>query len=274
MTEEIDLKNLRFAFIGSGIMAEAMISTLLNKELVKPENLNAAGPRVERGEELQARYGIVPFTDNSMAVFDADIIILSVKPQKLSSVLQTLDGSIKHSALIITIVAGASINKIRSGLGHDSIVRAMPNTPAQIGAGITVWTKQLDQTKKIISALGEEVFLEDEANLDMATALSGTGPAYVYLFMEALIDSGVHLGFSRRIAEQLVIKTIQGSIEFYTKSDLHLSALRNAVTSPGGTSAEALYFLDEAGFRAVWAAYERTLELGSDHPNNTNQIHS
>jgi pyrroline-5-carboxylate reductase len=286
MTEEIDLKNLRFAFIGSGIMAEAMISTLLNKELVKPENLNAAGPRVERGEELQARYGIVPFTDNSMAVFDADIIILSVKPQKLSSVLQTLDGSIKHSALIITIVAGASINKIRSGLGHDSIVRAMPNTPAQIGAGITVWTasksvstKQLDQTKKIISALGEEVFLEDEANLDMATALSGTGPAYVYLFMEALIDSGVHLGFSRRIAEQLVIKTIQGSIEFYTKSDLHLSALRNAVTSPGGTSAEALYFLDKAGFRtaisrAVWAAYERTLELGSDHPNNTNQIHS
>ena len=188
--------------------------------------------------------------------------------------------------MIITIVAGATIKKIRSGLAHDSIVRAMPNTPAQIGAGITVWTasesvstEQLDQTRKILSALGEEIFLEEEANLDMATALSGTGPAYVYLFMEALIDSGVHLGFSRRIAEQLVIKTIQGSIEFYTKSDLHLSALRNAVTSPGGTSAEALYFLDKAGFRtaisrAVWAAYERTLELGSDNPNNTHQIHN
>src|SRR3990172_4682249 len=242
MKEENDLQKVKFAFIGSGTMAEAMISALLRMNIAKPENIHAAGPRFERGMELQSIHGIVPFTENSKAASDADIIILSIKPQKLNSVLNTLEGSIKPTALIITIVAGATI-------------------------------------KKILSALGEEIFLEEEANLDMATALSGTGPAYVYLFMEALIDSGVHLGFSRRIAEQFVIKTIQGSIEFYTKSDLHLSALRNAVTSPGGTSAEALYFLDKAGFRtaisrAVWAAYERTLELGSDNPNNTHQIHN
>ncbi|MFN2215320.1 MAG: pyrroline-5-carboxylate reductase, partial [Anaerolineales bacterium] len=247
--------------------------------------INASGPRIERGESLESKYGVIPFIDNQSAVSQVDVVALCVKPQKLNSVLKTLNGSIKSSALVISIIAGATIEKITTGLDHNQVVRAMPNTPAQIGAGITVWTAsenvskiQLEQTRQILSALGEEIFLKDEINLDMATALSGTGPAYVYLFMEALIDSGVHLGFSRRVAEQLVIKTIRGSIDFYLKSDLHLSALRNAVTSPGGTSAEAIYFLEKAGFRtaisrAVWAAYERTLELGSDHPNTTQQDH-
>ena len=285
MEEQTDLKNMRFAFIGSGTMAEAMISALLNKNLAIPANINASGPRVERGKALESKYGVIPYIDNHSAVSQVDVVALCVKPQKLNSVLKTLNGSIKSSALVISIIAGATIEKISTGLDHNQVVRAMPNTPAQIGAGITVWTAsenvskiQLEQTRQILSALGEEIFLKDEINLDMATALSGTGPAYVYLFMEALIDSGVHLGFSRRVAEQLVIKTIRGSIDFYLKSDLHLSALRNAVTSPGGTSAEAIYFLEKAGFRtaisrAVWAAYERTLELGSDHPNTTQQDH-
>ena len=285
MEEQTDLKNMRFAFIGSGTMSEAMISALLNKNLAIPVNINASGPRIERGEALESKYGVIPFIDNQSAVSQVDVVALCVKPQKLNSVLKTLNGSIKSSALVISIIAGATIEKITTGLDHNQVVRAMPNTPAQIGAGITVWTAsenvskiQLEQTRQILSALGEEIFLKDEINLDMATALSGTGPAYVYLFMEALIDSGVHLGFSRRVAEQLVIKTIRGSIDFYLKSDLHLSALRNAVTSPGGTSAEAIYFLEKAGFRtaisrAVWAAYERTLELGSDHPNTTQQDH-
>ena len=281
-----NLQMLTFSFIGSGTMAEAIIGALLSQELAKPQNILASGPRIERGKELQSAYGIVPFTDNSAAVADADIIVLSTKPQKLSSVLHSLRGAISPSSFIISIIAGASIQNITTGLDHKSIIRAMPNTPARIGAGITVWTasknistKQLDQTKSILFALGDEIFLEVETYLDMATALSGTGPSYVYLFMEALIDAGVHLGFPRRIAEKLVLKTIQGSLEFYSKSDLHPSALRNAVTSPGGTSAEAIYFLEKAGFRtaisrAIWAAYERSLELGSDQPRNPSQKHN
>jgi len=156
------------------------------------------------------------------------------------------------------------------------VVRAMPNTPAQIGQGITVWMATPDVTpeqvkliKQILSALGPEIQVEEENYLDMATALSGTGPAYVFLFLEALIDSGVHLGFPRRIAEQLVLQTLRGSVEYYSQQKLHPAALRNQVTSPGGTSAAALYYLEKAGFRtaisrAIWAAYERSQELGKD----------
>jgi pyrroline-5-carboxylate reductase len=125
--------------------------------------------------------------------------------------------------------------------------------------------------RQILAALGGEVFVEEETYLDMATALSGTGPAYVFLFMEAMIDAGVHLGFPRRIAEELVIKTMRGSVDFYIQrgGPLHLATLRNQVTSPGGTSAEALYYLEKAGFRtaisrAIWAAYERSQELGKE----------
>jgi pyrroline-5-carboxylate reductase len=157
----------------------------------------------------------------------------------------------------------------------------MPNTPAQIGQGITVWTaapevsaEQREMARQILTALGEEVFVEEESYLDMATALSGTGPAYVFLFMEAMVDAGVHLGFPRRLAEQLVAQTLRGSVEFYTtRTDpLHLAYLRNQVTSPGGTSAAALYYLEKAGFRtaisrAIWAAYERSQELGRDARN-------
>ena len=154
----------------------------------------------------------------------------------------------------------------------------MPNTPAQIGEGITVWTAthetsaaQRDLARQILEALGEEIFVEDESYLDMATALSGNGPAYVFLFTEALIDAGVHMGFPRRIAEDLVLQTLKGSADFYQRAQQHPAALRNQVTSPGGTSAEALYYLEKAGFRsaisrAVWAAYQRSLELGKEKP--------
>jgi pyrroline-5-carboxylate reductase len=277
---EININKLKIAFIGSGTMAEAMISSLLHRGLSEPQNMYAAGPRIDRGHQLQTLYGINTNTENSKAASLADVVVLCVKPQRLNTVLEGLQGIIKSDAFVLSIVAGASISKILNGLSHPAIIRAMPNTPAQIGAGITVWTasksvsnNQLDQTRKILGAMGDEIYLEDENYLDMATALSGTGPSYVFLFMEALIDAGVHLGFPRRIAEQLVIKTLQGSVEFYTKSELHLSALRNAVTSPGGTSAEALYFLEKAGFRtaisrAIWAAYERSLELGYETPGN------
>ncbi len=264
----------RIALIGSGNMGEAIIAGLVRNGIAQPQNILAVGPRPERGADLQARFGIVPGTDNVVAASQADVVILAVKPQKLGKVLETLRGKILSQALVLSIVAGASMQSIQEGLNHPTVVRSMPNTPAQIGEGITVWTasktvssQQADQARQILSALGQEVYVEEENYLDMATALSGSGPAYVFLFMEALIDAGVHLGFPRRIAEQLVTQTIRGSVDYTLKRKAHPATLRNEVTSPGGTSAAALYYLERAGFRtalsrAVWAAYERSQELG------------
>jgi pyrroline-5-carboxylate reductase len=263
-------------FIGPGAMAEAMIAGLIRQNVAGPESLAAAGPTNERLEHLQAHYGIMTTTDNASAAKNADVVVLSVKPQRLDRVLAGLKGSLQPSSLVLSIVAGASIEKISLGLSHQRVVRSMPNTPAQIGEGITVWTaseevsdEQRQMTRQILGALGQEIFVEEENYLDMATALSGTGPAYVFLFMEAMVDAGVHLGFPRRISEQLVAQTVRGSVDFYQKHEehIHLARLRNQVTSPGGTSAEALYYLEKAGFRtaisrAIWAAYERSVELG------------
>lgn len=269
--------NKTIAFIGPGAMAEAMIAGLLRNQLAEPQHLLASGPRAERVEQLHAKYGIIPFTDNAAAAAQADVVVLSVKPQRLSAVMKGLKG-LRPEALVLSIIAGASIKKIGAGLKHAAVVRSMPNTPAQIGEGISVWCaseavneEQKETARAILSALGEEVFVEDEHYLDMATALSGTGPAYVFMFMEALIDAGVHMGFPRRIAEQLVVQTIRGSTSFYLQAERHPATLRNQVTSPGGTSAEALYYLEKAGFRtaisrAVWAAYQRSLELGKEQP--------
>ena len=265
----------KITFIGPGVMAEAMIAGLIRQELASPENLLASGPREERGAKLQNKYGIRTTTDNAAAASDADVVVLSVKPQRLTDVMSGLY-KIRAEALVLSIVAGASMKKISKTLKHEAVVRSMPNTPGQIGEGITVWAaskgtsdEQREMARQILGALGEEVFVEDEGYLDMATALSGTGPAYVFLFTEALIDAGVHMGFPRRIAEQLVLKTIRGSVDYYNHAERHPATLRNQVTSPGGTSAEALYYLEKAGFRtaisrAVWAAYQRSLELGKE----------
>jgi pyrroline-5-carboxylate reductase len=258
-------------------MGEAVMAGTLRRKLVAPTDLIAAGPRPERLAELHKKYGIETTTNNASAVHGADVVVVSVKPQRLSDVMKGLRG-IRAEALVLSVVAGATIEKLAVGLKHKAVVRSMPNTPAQIGEGITVWTasnetsdRQREIARQILGALGEEVFVEDEAYLDMATALSGNGPAYVFLFTEALVDAGVHMGFPRRIAEALVLQTLKGSASFYERAAQHPAALRNQVTSPGGTSAEALYYLEKAGFRsaisrAVWAAYQRSLELGKEKP--------
>lgn len=268
------LNHSHLAFIGSGAMAEAMIKGILKQGLVSPLLIVASGPRAERGQQLQERYGVRWSTSNAEAVAEADVVVLSVKPQILPRVLPELTGKIKPDALVLSIVAGARIATLSAGLAHEAVARAMPNTPAQIGAGMTVWTvsrqtnaEQRDHAQSMLGALGEELFAEDENYLDMATALSGTGPAYVFLFMEALIDAGVHMGFSRRISQKLVIQTIIGSAQFAQESGVHPAELRNMVTSPGGTSAEALYQLEKGGLRtvvsrAVWAAYQKSRMLG------------
>jgi pyrroline-5-carboxylate reductase len=280
----------KIAFIGSGAMGEAMISGLIRQGLSRPENLLTADMRDERVQELHEKYGTRPFTDNKQAAAQADVVVLSVKPQRLTEVLKGLKGSIPAQALVLSIVAGATISKISKGLAHPAVVRSMPNTPAQISQGITVWfpspavsEAQKETARSILGAFGAEVPVDDESYLDMATALSGTGPAYVFLFMEAMIDAGVHMGFARRVSEQLVIETIKGSVAYYEtankKGDAHVAALRNQVTSPGGTTAQAMYYLEKAGFRtaisrAIWAAYQRSLELGKEAPVHSPETNS
>ncbi len=176
----------------------------------------------------------------------------------MPKVLPEICSDLAPGALVISIVAGARIAVIERDLGVEAIVRAMPNTPGQVGHGMTVWTatpavteKIRAQSQAILGALGLEHYVNDEDYLDMATALSGTGPAYVFLFMEALIDAGVHLGFSRRVAQELVYQTVEGSVAMARETGKHPTELRNSVTSPGGTTAEALYRLEKGGLRTV-----------------------
>lgn len=268
------LLNTTLSFIGSGAMAEAMIKGILAEKLIDPDAIMASGPRAERGQELRARYGIRAVIDNRTAARNGHIVVLSVKPQTVSKVLPEICSEMEQGDLLISIVAGTPISVLRRELNIEKIVRAMPNTPGQVGKGITVWTAtpEVDelgrrQAQAILSALGREINVNDEGDLDRATALSGTGPAYVFLFMEALIDAGVHMGFSRRVAQELVYQTIEGSVAIARETSVHPVELRNRVTSPGGTTAEALYQLEKGGLRtvisrAVWAAYQRSKALG------------
>ncbi len=264
------------AIIGCGTMGEALVKGLLRQKVIDANHIIATNPRPERGAELERRYSIRTTTDNVEATRQATLVFLSIKPQVMPRVLTELRGHLQEAAMVFSIAAGVTIDAIRQGLNTTAIVRAMPNTPAQIGAGITMWTatdavteKQMEYAKTLLSALGESVYATEEKELDMATALSGTGPAYVFLFMEAMIDAGVHLGFSRRIAEELVNQTVIGSARYAKQAGLHKATLRNQVTSPGGTTAEALYQLEKGGFRtvlsrAIWAAYVRAAQLGED----------
>jgi pyrroline-5-carboxylate reductase len=274
------LDDKKVAFIGGGVMGEAMVKGLLRQELVAPTQLMVADPLSDRCNTLVERYAIGVTTENTEAVMDSDVVVLSIKPQIMPMVLPELAGKIEADSLVISIAAGVPLKTIVDSLGHASVVRAMPNTPGQIGEGITVWkatdgvtAEQLAQAQTVLGALGETVQVDDERYLDMATALSGTGPAYVLLVMEAMIDAGVHLGFSRRISEKLVLQTMRGTIEYARQSPRHPATLRNEVTSPGGTSAEAIYQLEKGGLRtvisrAIWAAYQRSVALGggSDQP--------
>lgn len=266
----------RIGFVGAGVMAESMIAGLLAKQIVQPAQILSSHPRADRRASLEQRFGITALADNKSVAADAELVFLTVKPQALWEVMPQLAGSLTPQQVVVSIVAGASIDVLETGLLHNLIVRVMPNTPAQVGAGMLVWAAtqyvtedQRHQVRTVLGALGEELYVDEEKYVDMATALSGTGPTYVFLMMEALIDAGVHMGFPRRIAEQIVLQTVGGSVEFARASHKHMAELRNMVTSPGGTSAEAIYQMEKGGLRtvfsrAVYAAYMRTQSLAAE----------
>ncbi|MEI8306260.1 MAG: pyrroline-5-carboxylate reductase [Chloroflexales bacterium] len=268
------LKDLRISVIGPGAMGESIIGGLLRQELVAPEQILGSDPHEGRLREVQARYGVQTSHDNVAAAQWGQIVIFAVKPQQLKHVLLPLRGALRKDALVISIVAGATISTFATALDHPAVVRSMPNTPAMIGEGMTVWTateevdaQQRGWARTVLSALGHELFVDNEHYLDMSTALNGSGPAYFFLMMEAMIDAGVHMGLSRRIAEDLVLQTMLGSVRYALQSGMHPAQLRNAVTSPGGTTSAALSELERGGLRtvisdAIWAAYRRSVELG------------
>ena len=267
------LRQSRVGIVGTGVMAEAMLAGLLAQELVEAAKVSCSHPREERRRQLAERHGVSLVASNADAAANADIVLLAVKPQMLPTVMPELRGALRDDAVLLSVIAGASTRALSHGLKHPAIVRSMPNTPAQIGQGVTVWyaTEAVDAGGKelvrgMLSALGREFEVHDERQVAMATAVSGTGPTYIFLFIEALTDAAVHLGFPRHVARELVLDTMQGSAAFALQSGRHVAELRDMVTSPGGTSAEALYQLEKGGLRtvvsdAVWAAFERTLQL-------------
>jgi len=265
-------KKIRIAFIGGGAMGEAMIKCLLTKKVAVPQDMVVTDISPVRRKLLSREYGVSTLADNKKAVAKADLIVLAVKPQNLPQVMEEIKG-LEPKQLVLSIVAGATLSSLRQGLNHSSVIRAMPNMPAQIGEGMTIWTattetgqsqKKLAQT--VLSALGKEIYVAYEKYLGMATALSGSGPAYVFLFIEALVDAGVHIGLPRDMAQELVIQTVLGSTRTVEKTGKHPADLRNTVTSPGGTTTEALLQLEKGGFRsllleAVAAAYKKAKRL-------------
>jgi len=270
------LTNRTIATIGSGVMAEAMIAGLLRGELVEPGQVVASHPRADRRDELVRSYGITTTASNIEAVAAADVVLLAIKPQMLARVGHEIGPALRDGQLLLSVIAGATTAALIGFLGHRQVVRSMPNTPARLGRGMTVWyptpattAEQREQARALLGALGHEIEVDDERFVAMATAVSGTGPTYVFLVMEALIDAAVHLGFPRHIAHDLVVETLEGSTAFAKQSGDHPAVLRNMVTSPGGTSAAALHELESGRLRtvlseAVWAAFRRTVELGEE----------
>jgi pyrroline-5-carboxylate reductase len=262
------------ATVGSGVMAEAIVAGLLRGNLVAPDHIVASHPRADRREALERAHGIRTVDSNAAAVAGADIVLLGIKPQMLARVGRELRGVLEPGQLVVSILAGATSRALSGHLGTGEVVRAMPNTPAQLGRGMTVWyatpetsAEQREWAGTMLSALGAQIEVDDEKLVAMATAVSGTGPTYVFLVMEALIDAAVHLGFARHVAHDIVIETLEGSTLFAKQSGMHPAQLRNMVTSPGGTSAAALHELESGRLRtvlseAVWAAFRRTVELG------------
>ena len=261
------------AFLGAGNMAEAMIKGLLRSG-AKAEKIVATARRPERLEEIRSRYGVRTTADNVAAARDSEIVVLSVKPQAMSKLLTQVAPAIDPKKLIISVAAGVPIAAIERKLGQGArIVRAMPNTPSLVGAGACAISpgehateQDLEQAAAIFNAVGSTTVV-DENLLDAVTGLSGSGPAYIFLIIEALSDAGVKVGLPRHTAQKLAAQTVLGSAKLLIESGAHPGQLKDQVTSPGGTAIAGLHTLEAGGLRttlinAVEAATKRAKELG------------
>jgi len=262
-----------FGFIGTGNMAEALIRGLLGAGVAEASQIVGSEPRAERRQELSERYGIETLTDNVEVARRADILILAIKPQVMTRVLDEIGTQVKPSALVISIAAGIPLSVIEAHLPRVRVVRTMPNTPALVEAGATAiaagghaTAEDLEATRRIFDSVGMTVILE-ETQLDAVTGLSGSGPAYMFLIIEALADAGVKVGLSRYNAQALAAQTVLGSAKLLIETNEHPGRLKDMVTSPGGTAIAGLHTLEAGGLRttlmnAVEVATSRSRELG------------
>jgi pyrroline-5-carboxylate reductase len=268
------LASRAIGFIGAGNMAEALIRGLVRGGHIPGERVLASAPRKARQEELRAAYGIGVTADNREVARASEIVVLAVKPQILQKVLREIGDQIRTGALVISIAAGVATETIEESLAESvRVVRAMPNVPATVGAGATAIAAgrraseaDLETARAIFDAVGITVAL-DESHLDAVTGLSGSGPAYIFLILEALADAGVKVGLSRRDAQRLAAQTVMGSAKLLLDTDEHPGRLKDMVTSPGGTAIAGLHTLEQGGLRttlinAVETATQRAKELG------------
>ncbi len=269
------LKNQKIAFIGAGNMSEALVAGLLKAKSIVPDRIFATDITKERLDHFEKTFRIHVGTSNEEAVKWATTVILAVKPQVLPQILQGIKRNIKKTQLVISVAAGVPISKILSCLPqHAQVIRAMPNTPAivlkgatALAAGEAISQDQLRTAEAIFDASGKVVVVEEKL-LDAVTGLSGSGPAYVYVMIEALADGGVRMGLPRHVAHTLAAQTVLGTAQLVLASGEHPGALKDRVASPGGTTIAGLHALEQGGIRAtlmnaVEAATRRSEELGS-----------
>ena len=270
----MSIKGQKVGFIGGGNMGEALIKGVLAANLVPPEAIYASDVRIERLRSLDQQYGVQLTEDNAELVRQADIVILAVKPQIMAPVVRQIASAVTRKKLLISIAAGVSTATIRAALGKDArLIRVMPNTPALVLEGVTAIAKaeglepgDLDTAGEIFSAVGRVVTL-DEDLMDAVTGLSGYGPAYVAIVVESLADGGVRMGLDRITAMTLATQTVLGAAKLMLETGMHPGALKDMVSSPGGTTIAGIAALEEGGLRhnlirAVERATQRSRELG------------
>ena len=268
------IKGLTVGFVGGGNMGEALIKGLLGASLVPASAIHATDVRLERLKELDRQYGIQVSSDNAELVRHSDIVILAVKPQIMEAVLKEIAPAVTRKKLLISIAAGVATDKIRARLPRDArLIRVMPNTPALVLEGATAIAKadglepgDLDVAREIFGAVGRVVVLGEEM-IDAVTGLSGSGPAYVAVVIESLADGGVRMGLDRATAMTLATQTVLGAAKLLLETGLHPGALKDMVSSPGGTTIAGIAALEEGGLRttfikAVERATQRSRELG------------
>ncbi len=272
--------SIKLGIVGGGVMGEALLSRLIDQELYHPDDVLVSDPQAARRNALVEKYGVKVTSDNRAAAAASEVLLLAIKPQVFEAVATHLvEGDEKlHQGeeslpVVISILAGVSLSRLEAAFGRQPVIRVMPNTPATVGAGITaiasgktVTPSQLERAKAIFQAVGEVVEVPDSL-MDAVTAVSGSGPAYVAIMIEALADGGVAAGLPRAIASQLALSTVLGTAQLLQESKLHPAELKDQVTSPGGTTIAGISQLERAGFRsalieAVQAAARRSQELG------------
>lgn len=264
---------MKLGFLGGGLMGEAILAGAIQKKLTAPADIAVSEIVAARREHLASTHG-VRAEESPDAALAADIVVLAVKPQEFGKASSALTGRLGAHQAVVSIMAGVRIETIRESLGHGAVVRAIPNTAAQVGESMTVWTaspevpeERRESIRSLLAVLGQELYVADEKYIDMATAVSSSGPGYIFLVMEAMIDAAVHIGLRRDQAEILVKQTLYGSSLYARESGRHPAVLRNEVTSPGGTTAEGLRVLEEAALRAAFtdaieAAFDKAKALG------------